>query len=224
MSRRTVAILFDIDGTLISSGGAGTRAWAMAFDDAYGVSVDISEFSDLGMTDPEVGIKSFEGLKGRKPDAEELTALLERHVRYLKQTVRESEGYRILNGVEELLIQLVSMGYLLGLVSGNSEKGAHIKLHRANLNRFFAFGGFGSDSADRNELAKTAIVRAEMTFGSQIALDEFLYVGDTPRDVEAAHAVGIKSVGVATSKFTTDDLRNAGADHVIGSLKEGLPI
>lgn len=224
MPERIMAVLFDIDGTLITSGGAGTAAWALAFEEIYGVRVDISQFSDLGMTDPEVGIKSFEGLKGRKPEVEELMALLDRHVHYLVKTVRESEGYRVLDGAEELLVELIRDGYILGLVSGNSEKGAHIKLSRGNLNRFFSFGGFGSDSADRNELTNTAMVRAELTFGGRISQSAFLYVGDTPRDVEAAHAVGIKCVGVATSKFTLDDLQNAGADYVISTLKEGLPV
>ncbi|MDA8080237.1 MAG: HAD family hydrolase [Actinomycetota bacterium] len=224
MTDGPVAILFDIDGTLITSGGAGTRAWALAFDEVYGVKVDISQFSDLGMTDPEVAVRSFEAVLGRKPQPKELVSILERHVHYLAQTVESSERYKVLDGAEELLTDLIGRGYMLGLVSGNSEKGAHIKLSRANLNRFFSFGGFGSDSADRSELTKTALQRAELAFGRQIALPQFLSVGDTARDVEAAHAVGIKCVGVATSKFTKQDLLDAGADYVIGSLREGLPI
>ena len=224
MADEPVAILFDIDGTLISSGGAGTRAWALAFDEVYGVKVDISRFSDLGMTDPEVGAMSFEAVLGRKPDSEELAHLLDRHVNYLSQTVNESARYRVMDGAEPLLTDLIERGYMLGLVSGNSKRGAHIKLNRANLNRFFSFGGYGSDSADRAELTRAAIVRAEIAFGGHIALEQYLAVGDTSRDVTAAHAVGIKCVGVATSKFSTDDLLKAGADFVIGSLKEGLPI
>ena len=224
MTDGPVAILFDIDGTLITSGGAGTRAWALAFDEVHGVKVDISQFSDLGMTDAEVAVKSFQAVMGRKPQPEELVFLMERHVHYLAQTVETSERYRVLDGAEDLLTDLIRRGYMLGLVSGNSERGAHIKLSRANLNRFFSFGGFGSDSADRSELTKTALERAELAFGRQIALSQFLSVGDTARDVEAAHAVGIKCVGVATSKFTKQDLLDAGADYVIGSLRAGLPI
>ncbi len=224
MGDRPIAILFDIDGTLITSGGAGTRAWALAFDEVYGTKVDISRFSDLGMTDPEVGALSFEALMGRKPESEELDRLLERHVHYLSQTVAESENYRVLDGAEALLIDLIKRGCMLGLVSGNSKRGAHIKLSRANLNRFFSFGGFGSDSADRTELTRAAILRAEIAYGAKISLHQFLAVGDTSRDVEAAHAVGIRCVGVATSKFTKADLLGAGADFAIGSLREGLPV
>ncbi|NNN19667.1 MAG: HAD family hydrolase [Acidimicrobiaceae bacterium] len=224
MPEGPVAILFDIDGTLITSGGAGTRAWALAFDEVHGVKADISQLSDLGMTDPEVGVRSFEAVIGRKPDQKELDCLLERHLHYLVLTVAESDGYRVLDGAEDLLIDLIKRGYMLGLVSGNSEKGAHIKLNRANLNRFFSFGGYGSDSSDRNELTKTALLRAETSYGGQLARGQFLTVGDTTRDVQAAHSAGIKCVGVATSKFSKEDLLKAGADYVIGSLKEGLPI
>ncbi|TAN25408.1 MAG: HAD family hydrolase [Actinomycetota bacterium] len=224
MSKGLIAILFDIDGTLITSGGAGTRAWALAFDEVYGTKLDISQLSDLGMTDGEVGSKGLESMLGHKPSNGELEKMLERHLHYLAKTIEESEGYRVLEGAEDLLISLIIKGHMLGLVSGNSEKGAHIKLKRANLNRFFSFGGFGSDSVDRNELTEVAISRAEIAFGGRIVPEQLLCVGDTARDVGAAHAAGIKCVGVASSKFSKQDLKDAGADYVIGSLKEGLPI
>ncbi len=224
MSNGPIAILFDIDGTLITSGGAGTRAWALAFDEVYGMKVDISSLSDLGMTDAEVGSKGLESVVGRKPTGNELEKMLECHLRYLPRTVEESEGYRVMQGAEDLLTALITQGYMLGLVSGNSEKGAHIKLKRANLNRFFSFGGFGSDSANRRELTEVAISRAEIVFGAQIPLEQFLCVGDTSRDIDAAHAAGVKCVGVATSKYSKEDLKDAGADYVIGSLSEGLPL
>lgn len=224
MSARRIAILFDIDGTLITSGGAGTRAWALAFDDVYNLDVDISLLSDMGMTDSEVGIKSFESVKNRKPSSEELDFLLERRLHFLTQAIAESEGYRVLPGVEELLVKLIGEGYQLGLVSGNDEVGAHIKLKRANLNRFFCFGGYGSDSPDRAELTKAALSKAEMVHGGQLQLSDYLAVGDTPRDVEAAHSAGIECVGVASSKFSVKELLKAGADFAIESLVEGLPL
>lgn len=224
MSQRRIAILFDIDGTLITSGGAGTRAWALAFNDIYDTEVDISGLSDLGMTDAEVGSKSFESLMSRPPDEAELDALLERHLHFLSAAVKEAEGYRVLPGVENLLVELISSGYQLGIVSGNGERGAHVKLHRSNLNRFFSFGGYGSDSPLRSTLTKVAMGRAEIVYGARIDPDEFLSVGDTPRDVEAAHSVGISCVGVATSKFSKYDLLEAGADYVVDTLGEGLPL
>lgn len=219
-----IAVLFDIDGTLITSGGAGTRAWALAFEEAHGKTVDIGSFSDIGMTDAEVGQRSFEATFNRPAKPEEIDRLLELHQSFLSKTVSESEGYKVLDGVEELLTDLILRGYLLGLVSGNTERGAHIKLHRAKLNRFFSFGGYGSDSIDRSELTNAALAKAEVTFGARIQLSQFLSVGDTPRDVEAAHAVGIECVGVASSKFSKQELKESGADFVIGSLSEGLPL
>lgn len=224
MPNGRVAILFDIDGTLITSGGAGTRAWALAFGKAYGKEVDIGEFSDVGMTDAEVGQLSFKATFDRDPTQDEIGQLLELHQSFLPVAVEESQGYKVLDGAEELLSKLILDGYLLGLVSGNTEKGAHIKLHRANLNRFFSFGGYGSDSTDRSELTNAALAKAELTFGARIQLSQFLSVGDTPRDVEAAHSVGIQCVGVASHKFSVNQLAGAGADYVVGSLREGLPL
>lgn len=224
MTARKVAILFDIDGTLITSGGAGTKAWSLAYQSEYKLDVDISAISDMGMTDPEVGELSFVSAMGRKPKADELERLLELHSHYLSTSVEESEGYRVLDGAKEILISLIEQGYILGLSSGNSEKGAHIKLHRAELNRFFSFGGYGSDSRDRGELTKVAMSRAQIVYGAAIEASQFLAVGDTSRDVEAAHTAGIECVAVASAKFSKDELAKSGADYVIGSLKEGLPL
>jgi phosphoglycolate phosphatase len=135
-----LAILFDIDGTLIISGGAGAASWRMAFDELYGIPADISQFTDTGMTDPDVGRQSFAAVLNRQPRRAEFAKLLERRLYYLYQTVTDSKDYRVLDGVEELLPRLLDDGHLLGIVTGNLEAAAHIKLHRAKLNRFFSFG------------------------------------------------------------------------------------
>jgi phosphoglycolate phosphatase len=219
-----VAILFDIDGTLIVTGGAGAAAWRLAFDELYGVPADIGRFTDAGMTDPDVGRRTFEAVLHRKPERHEFARLLERRVHYLYRTVEDSDGYRILPGVEKLLPDLIEQGYLLGLVTGNVEAAAHVKLHRARLNRFFSFGGYGSDSSDRGELTRTALRRAALVYGEEVTAARALVVGDTPHDVEAAHEAGIECVGVASHHFTAAQLRESGADHVVGSLTEGLPL
>lgn len=225
MSRTApIAILFDIDGTLITTGGAGAASWRLAFDELYGIPADIGRFTDTGMTDPEVGRKTFEAVLKRKPDRKEFSRLLERRLHYLDKTVAESKLYRVLAGVEELLPKLIEDGYLLGLVTGNVEAAAHIKLHRARLNRFFSFGGYGSDSTDRGELTRTALRRAALVYGEPVAPAEALAVGDTPNDVKGAHAAGIACVGVGSHNFTVAQLREAGADFVIASLTEGLPL
>ncbi len=221
---KRIAVLFDIDGTLLTTGGAGAASWRLAFDELYGIPADIGKFTDAGMTDPDVGRKTFEGVLNRKPERKEFTRLLERRLSYLHKTVAESKQYRVLPGVEDLLPQLIEDGYLLGLVTGNVEAAAHIKLHRAQLNRFFSFGGYGSDSTDRGELTKIALKRATLVYGEPLSAAQAIAVGDTPRDVEGAHAAGIACVGVASGNFTVEQLRAAGADYAIASLTEALPL
>ena len=136
-----IAILFDIDGTLIISGGAGAESWRLAFDELYGIPADIGQYTETGMTDPDVGRRTFEGALQRAPSRTEFAKLLERRLFYLHTAVARSQHYRVLDGVEDLLPRLLEEGYLLGIVTGNLEAAAHIKLHRANLNRFFSFGG-----------------------------------------------------------------------------------
>ena len=219
-----IAVLFDIDGTLLDTGGAGAESWRLAFDELYGRPADIGEFTDAGMTDPEVGRKTFEAVLNRKPERKEFTKLLERRLYYLQTTVAVAKHYRVLPGVDDLLPKLIDDGYLLGLVTGNLEAAAHIKLHRAQLNRFFSFGGYGSDSTDRSELTRIALKRAAVVYGEPVAPGQALTVGDTPRDIEAAHAAGIACVAVASHNFSVDQLRVAHADYVIASLAEGLPL
>jgi len=224
MAGQYVAILFDIDGTLLITGGAGAASWRMAFDELYGIPADIGRFTDAGMTDPDVGRRTFEAVLNRKPERKEFTRLLERRLHYLYETVAESKQYRVLAGVEELLPTLIQDGYLLGLVTGNVEAAAHIKLHRAELNRFFSFGGYGSDSTDRGEMTEIAFKRAALVYGEPLNAAQAIAVGDTPHDVEGAHAAGMACVGVASHNFTANQLREAGADYVISSLLEGLPL
>jgi phosphoglycolate phosphatase-like HAD superfamily hydrolase len=218
-----LAILFDIDGTLINTGGAGAASWRLAFDELYGISADIGKFTDAGMTDPAVGRRTFEAVLKRKPERREFTRLMERRNFYLHQTVQESKGYEVLPGVNELLPKLIDGGYMLGIVTGNVEAAAHVKLHRANLNRFFSFGGYGSDSDERGEVTRIALERASQVYGEKVERDQAFSVGDTPLDVTGAHAAGIECVGVGSHHYTADQLREAGADYAITSLEEELP-
>lgn len=218
-----VAILFDVDGCLISSGGAGARSWRDAFNRLYGIPADIWQFSEAGMTDPEVGALTFARVLGREPTDRELSRVLAAYLERLAVEVEQSPGYRVMPGVEALLPRLTDAGVLLGLVSGALEAGAHIKLSRANLNRFFSFGGYGSDSRDRGELTRLAIERAGRIHGHALDAARVLVVGDTPRDIEAAHAAGAIGVGVATGKYSLDDLRAAGADYALPTLETPLP-
>jgi phosphoglycolate phosphatase len=213
MSDVPIAVLFDIDGTLISTGGAGAEAWRRAFVDLYGVPANIEEVTEAGMPDQEVVTVTFRHVIGREPAPREIAALMAKYLEHLPETVTESTTYVVYPGVHELLSGLCTSGHLLGLTTGNIEAAAHIKIARAGLNRYFTFGGYGSDSSHRGELTKVAIHRATTILGRPPA--ESYVVGDTPRDVEAAHYADAVAVGVATGHFTVDELRAAGADFVL---------
>jgi phosphoglycolate phosphatase len=219
-----LAVLFDIDGTLIVTGGAGARAWHRAFDSLFHADVDITKFSEAGQTDPEVARSSFRGALGRDPDRRELAQLLGAYLDALPEEIEASAGYRVLPGVPDVLTRLRDDGVLLGITSGNLEAAAHMKIARAGLNRFFCFGGYGSDSTDRTELTRRAIHRAETLHGEPLDPARCEVVGDTPRDVAAAHGAGAVAVAVATGAYSMEQLQATGAEHVIATLAEPFPM
>ncbi|MFL5908439.1 MAG: HAD family hydrolase [Solirubrobacterales bacterium] len=221
---KTQAVLFDIDGTLISTGGASNRAWKRAFKELQEVDVDVPAVTGKGVPDPEVGRVVFKAAIGREPTEEEANALMRRRLEFLPEEVENSPGFVVKDGVVEMLEKLIDDGVMLGLATGNVEAAAHIKLARANLNRFFSFGGYGSDSPDRTELTKRALERGELVSGNSLDLSRCFACGDTPRDVEAGHRAGIRVMGVATGEYTVDELLEAGADAAVKSLREGLPL
>jgi phosphoglycolate phosphatase len=216
-------VLFDIDGTLLVTGGAGAVAWQRAFLELYEVEANIEEHTHAGMTDPEIAEIVFREVIGRDGSEAERAKAISAYLGHLPEAVAESDGYRVMPGIEELLPQLVERGVLLGLVTGNIEAAAHIKLARADLNRFFAFGGYGSDSRDRTELTKKGIERAATVSGNSLDPTTAIAVGDTPRDVKAGHGAGIKVVGVATGAYTVDQLTESGADWPIPDVTDGFP-
>lgn len=217
------AVLFDIDGTLITTGGAGALAWRRAFEELHGKPLDIREVTESGMTDPEVGRVALRNILGRDPGGRELATAMAHYLRHLSDAIDESDGYRVMPGIEELVERLVDAGHLLGLTTGNIEAAAHIKLARAGLNRFFSFGGYGSDSNERAELTRCALERGRFVSGGVLADGASISVGDTPRDVAAGHGAGIEVVGVATGNFSVDELREAGADWALADVTDGFP-
>jgi phosphoglycolate phosphatase len=217
-------LLFDIDGTLVSTGGAGAVAWKRAFDELYGIPADIGEYTDAGMTDPDVGAKTFEGVFNREPTPHELAQLVQRRLEYLPEAVSESQGYKVLPGVPERLKQLSRDGHLLGIITGNGDGAAHIKLQRANLNRWFTFGAYASAGVDRAGIVRRAVQRGEAMLGEDVPNAEIYVIGDTPLDIQAAHAVECTAIAVATGRFDRAALEEAGADHVLETLEEELPL
>ncbi|HEY0391157.1 MAG TPA: HAD family hydrolase [Solirubrobacterales bacterium] len=218
------AVLFDIDGTLLVTGGAGAVAWQRAFEELHGIEANIAEHTDAGMTDPEIAAIVFRAVIGREGSQEERSKAIGCYLKHLPDAVAESAGYRVMPGIEALLPRLIEDGVLLGLVTGNIEAAAHIKLARAQLNRFFSFGGYGSDSADRTEVTKTALGRGSLVSGGALAAGSCIAVGDTPRDVKAGHGAGIEVAGVATGSYGVPDLRQAGADWALETVDRGFPL
>jgi phosphoglycolate phosphatase-like HAD superfamily hydrolase len=159
---------------------------------------------------------------GREPVGDELDPLYARYLLYLAEDIWSSKQYEVLPGAEALLTRLSGAGIILGLVSGAMEGAARTKLMPGNLNRFFLFGAYGSDSPDRPELTRIAIEKAAHLHVDLSARD-VVVVGDTPLDITAARAAGAVSVGVATGKYGKRDLEAAGAMHVVGSLEDPFP-
>lgn len=217
------AVLFDIDGTLLHTGGAGAVAWQRAFLELYEVEANIEEHTHAGMTDPEIAEIVFREVLGRDGSDVERAEAVGCYLGHLADAVAESEGYFVIEGIEELLPRLVEEGILLGVVTGNIESAAHIKLARGDLNKYFAFGGYGSDSRSRTELTKKALERGAEVSGAPLDRDQTIAVGDTPRDVEAGHGAGIHVVGVATGSYSVEDLEDAGADWAIEVIGGALP-
>lgn len=218
------AVLFDIDGTLLHTGGAGAVAWQRAFLELYEVEANIEEHTHAGMTDPEIAEIVFREVLGRDGSDVERAEAIGCYLGHLAAAVAESEGYFVILGIEELLPRLVEQGILLGVVTGNIESAAHIKLARGDLNKYFAFGGYGSDSRSRTALTKKALERGAEVSGAALDLDQTIAIGDTPRDVKAGHGAGIHVVGVATGSYSVEELKESGADWAIENVTEGFPV
>ena len=219
---KPVVVLFDVDETLVHTGGSGARSWKFAFQKIYGIPADIGAHSSAGETDPQVALATFKGVLDREPSDEELDLLYGQYLRHLAEDIYVSDGYRMLPGADWCLEALGNAGVLLGIVSGAMEGAARTKLMPANLNRFFIFGSYGSDSPDRTELTGIAIEKAARLHRG-LTPGQVFVVGDTPHDIEATRGAGAVSVGVASGHFSAAELTEAGADHVLASLTEPFP-
>jgi phosphoglycolate phosphatase len=218
------AVLFDIDGTLLKTGGAGAVAWQRAFRELYEVDANITEHTREGMTDPEIVEIIFREVVGREGTDAEHAEAVAAYLSHLQEAVEESAGYELMPGIEAILPRLAEQGVLLGLVTGNIEAAAQIKLGRGDLDRYFAFGGYGSDARDRTELTKRGVERGGEVAGHPLDLATTIGVGDTPRDVSACHGAGIRVVGVATGVYSVEEQRQAGADWALATVEDGFPV
>jgi phosphoglycolate phosphatase-like HAD superfamily hydrolase len=210
--------LFDIDGTLILSGGAGLRSLSRTFADLYGLPNATDGIPFHGHTDPAiVQAMARQGL-GRELDTSEFERVLEHYLEILPEQLATSQSFRVLPGARELVESLASQDdWLLGLATGNFEPAAFAKLERGDLAGHFAFGGFGSDSANRVELTRIAVARGRERAGRECPV---VVIGDTIHDVRAAHEAGADCLAVATGNASVETLEEAGARWVVETLKD----
>ena len=211
-------ILFDIDGTLIDSGGAGVRALDLAMKDLFSIENAFQGITMAGRTDMQI---IRDGLrKHHLPEDNMIGVVIRAYLRFLSREIQNDRKH-VKPGIHEILAELRAWGSVsTGLLTGNLEKGARIKLEPFGLNEYFASGAFGSDDEDRNNLLPIAVNRFEKLSLIQIDIRECVIVGDTPRDVECAHIHGAICIGVATGPYSYDALVDAGADHVVNDLTD----
>ena len=216
---RPTVLLFDIDGTLVSTGGAGRRAIDRAFVLATGREAVI-DFSFAGMTDPAI-VRTALARMGRPADEPAIAEVLEAYLTVLPEEVYAAPSFVIHAGIPEALALTETWsGFAVGLGTGNIERGARIKLSRGDLHHRFAFGGFGSDSEDRAELLRAGAERGAARLGASREDCRVVIIGDTPKDVAAARAIGAESIGVGTGPFTPAQLMECGATWAFPSLLE----
>ncbi|HET9219004.1 MAG TPA: HAD hydrolase-like protein [Terriglobia bacterium] len=214
-------LLFDIDGTLVSTGRAGGRALNRAICQVVGIVNALDGVRLHGKTDPAI-IREVFTARAQIPRPGVLQEILEMYVRLLPEEVQQSTDYTVLPGILRFLEDFGGHPQVAcGLATGNIERGARIKLERGNLNRFFEFGGFGSDHESRTELVRKAAEKGARHTGVSIDPRETFVIGDTPRDILAGREAGFRTVGVATSAYTAADLEAAGADLVVSDFERG---
>lgn len=210
-------VLFDIDGTLIDSGGAGIAALNKAMASLTGIPDGFVKIDCTGRTDLNIMREALK-LHGLTADKELLDQFWQIYLDNLAETVEAAANREVKPGVLELLERLETASYNLGLLTGNLERGARIKLEPHDLNRFFPLGAFGSDDEDRNRLLPVAVKRLYEKSGVSQAFSKCVVIGDTPLDVECARVHGAVCIAVATGRYSTRELKLAGADYVLKDL------
>lgn len=210
-------LLFDIDGTLISAGGAGTRSLNKAFEEVMGIKEAFKNFEMAGKTDIQI-IKEGLKLLGIEPSQYLVEELIQSYIKFLQIEINNNSKH-LKPGVRDFIeLNLSNFGYPMGLLTGNIEKGARIKLEPFGLNPLFPFGAFGSDHEDRNQLFPLAINRFTEKFQKKIDFSQVIVIGDTPRDVACAKPYGAKVIAVATGPYSVDELKETEADIVVENL------
>ena len=215
-------VLFDIDGTILSSAGAAPRAFRRALEEVFGTSGPRDGYSFAGRTDPQIAIDllTMAGIDRARIDRE-LPGVWARYISHLAAEF-ERMRVRVHPGVRELIDGLAAEATaLLGLLTGNTAEGARLKLDAANIDHArFVVGAFGSDHADRRELPSLAIDRAERVSGHRFAGKSVVIIGDTPFDISCGEHLGVRTIAVATGSFSAVELAACAPDHVFDDLSD----
>jgi phosphoglycolate phosphatase-like HAD superfamily hydrolase len=212
-------VFFDIDGTLVHTAGAGRRAFAHALTRVFGWDDPIEYINFSGATDLRV-MEQITAENGRRATPAELARFFAVLPEELALTLAHAQPV-LFPGVRELLNRLAGDDrFLAGLVTGNVEACAHLKLAHCNLDGHFFLGAFGHEHADRNEIARLALHRARTHLAPHRRPGRCFLIGDTPADVAAAHAIDATAIAVATGAFSAAQLEEAGADHVLDDLAD----
>jgi phosphoglycolate phosphatase len=212
-------LLFDIDGTLIQSGGAGVHALKSAFTERFDIIDDLHDIEIAGMTDSGIVVSILN--KHKIPATNEnVSAFLDSYVHFLSLELPRRVG-KLLPGVLELLEKLKSRPHLvLALLTGNVSRGAQLKLEHYGVWHFFEFGAFADDHHDRNRLGTVARARAKEKHGRQFSASEIDVIGDTPRDIACGKAFGARTIAVATGTWSCDQLAKYQPDFLIDDLSD----
>lgn len=216
-------ILFDIDGTLVDTLGAGKAALRAAMRATYGDTGPIDSFDFHGRTDPAIVRGLLRANGWSDPDIEAgFGAIWDAYYGALDEELAGRDGrVTAYPGVVALLDAIAADGrFACGLVTGNMEEGARRKLLAAGLADRFEFGAYGSDSERREELPPVARARAERMYGRAFDLEAAVVVGDTPEDVRCGHSNGTSVLAVATGRHSVGELRECGADAVFETLAD----
>ncbi len=218
MEGRVKVLLFDIDGTLIRGGGAGRKALNRAAYELYGKKEACSELSLAGRTDLYNFGATYKNATGKKPTPAVVERLHHEYLRFLPYYVKSAirtRTYHIPPGLKTLLKRLsLDKRVLLGLGTGNMEKGARIKLEPSGFNAYFLFGGYGSDAFHRHQLLKKGVARAKKLARARFTSKDVYVIGDTPFDVSAGKKAGYRTIAVGTGYAEWKELVASKPDHL----------
>jgi len=200
-------LIFDLDGTLIFSGGAGWRAYERIFIKNLKIENALAGVDGRGKTDIAIVEEAFQKRLERKPTRKELAGFFRAFPAILKKEVAQSSGYRLVGTIKDFLNKISKLeGIYLALGTGNLEKGARIKLARSRLNRYFPVGGYASDSMIRKELINVAWKKACAYYRIRFPRRSVFVIGDTPLDIKAGKACRFKTVVIGCGMYKKKDL------------------